>query len=296
MTIIEFLIDPVLDSDAMKRTFAASLAASIAGAPLGLMLIIRRMALAGDVLTHTLLPGVAAAYLLVGQSPAVMILGGTISGLTAVYLSVLVSRSTILREDTSLATFYVLSLALGILLLSIGTNNSDGDFAEELLHILFGNALEIGHSTLMTIASISTGSIIIFALIYRLLVLESFDPVFLLSVGGRGAFVHLVFMTLVVLNLISGATTLGTMMAIGLMTVPGAAARMWTQDLGVAIAGAIGIAIISSVLGLLVGHHASLPLGPTIIMIAGIIFVFSVLFGRQNGLIQRFRHPAHLNG
>jgi zinc/manganese transport system permease protein len=190
----------------------------------------------------------------------------------------------------------VLSLALGILLLSVGTNHSDGDFAEELLHILFGSALVIDHLTLMTIASISTVSITIFALIYRLLVLESFDPVFLLSVGGRGAFVHLMFMTLVVLNLISGATSLGTMMAIGLMTVPGAAARMWTQDLGVAIAGAIGIATISSFSGLLVGHHASLPPGPTIIMIAGLLFIFSVFFGRQNGLIQRFRHPAHLDG
>jgi zinc/manganese transport system permease protein len=71
---------------------------------------------------------------------------------------------------------------------------------------------------------------------------------------------------------------------------------MWSQGLGVPIAGAIGIDTISSILGLLVGHHASLPPGPTIIMIAGIIFVFSVLFGRQNGLIQRLRHPAHLNG
>ena len=69
------------------------------------MPIIRRMALAGGVLTHTLLPGVAVAYLLAGQSPAVMITGGTISGLIAVYVSMLVTRSTILREDTSLATF-----------------------------------------------------------------------------------------------------------------------------------------------------------------------------------------------
>ena len=296
MTITEFLFDPFLHSDAMKRALAASLAVAIAGAPLGVMLIIRRMALAGDVLTHTLLPGVAMAFLLAGQSHVVMILGGTLSGLIAVYLSMFVSRTTILHEDTSLASFYVLSLASGILLLSAGTNNADGEFAEELLHILFGNAMEIDQLTLLTIASISTGSIIVLALIYRLLVIESFDPVFLRSVGGRGAWVHLVFMTLVVLNLIAGATTIGTMMAIGLMTVPGAAARMWTQDLGVAIACAIGIATLSSVMGLLVGYHLTLPPGPTIIMIAGVLFVLSVLFGRQNGLIQRFRHPTHLDG
>jgi zinc/manganese transport system permease protein len=113
MTLYEFLIDPFLGSDAMKLALAATLAVSIAGAPLGVMLIIRRMALAGDVLTHTLLPGVAAAYLIAGQSPAVMIMGGTISGLIAVYLSMLVSRSTILREDTSLATFLCVVISIG---------------------------------------------------------------------------------------------------------------------------------------------------------------------------------------
>ena len=307
MTFIEFFTDPFLQSDAMKRALVASLAVSMAGAPLGVMLIIRRMALAGDVLTHTLLPGVAVAYLLVGEAPIVMIVGGTISGLIAVYLSMVISRTTILREDASLAIFYVLSLAIGVLLLSFGmredhegesqeAHEAHGDISEELLHILFGNALEIDEPTLLTIAFIATGSLIVLAFIYRLLVLESFDPVFLRSVGGGGASVHMVFMALVVLNLIAGATTIGTMMVIGLMTVPGAAARMWTQDLGMTIAGAIGIAVFSSISGLIVGYHLSLPPGPTIIMFAGLAFICSLLFGRQNGLIQRFRHPAHLDG
>ncbi len=322
MTLTEIFFDPFLQSHELKRALAASLAVSIAGAPLGVMLIIRRMALAGDVLTHTLLPGIAVAFLLAGQQPIVMIAGGTVSGLIAVYLTMLVSRSTILREDTSLAAFYMISLSVGVLLLAYGAHEAHGpsfaegartaeqsllaanqsaphghgDMAEELLHILFGNALEIDRLTLLTIAIISTGSLVVFAFIYRLLVLESFDPVFLRSVGGGGAFVHLVFMTLVILNLIAGATTIGTMMVIGLMTVPGAAARMWTQDLGAIIGGAIGMAMFSSVTGLLAGHHLHVPHGPAIILIAGILFVISVLFGRQNGIVQRFRRPAHLDG
>ncbi|NQW01641.1 MAG: metal ABC transporter permease [Rhodospirillales bacterium] len=296
MTVGEFLFDPFIGSEAMRRALAASLAISVAGAPLGVMLIIRRMALAGDVLTHTLLPGVAVAFLLAGESPLVMIIGGTLSGLLAVYLSMLVSRSTILREDTSLAAFYVLSLAIGVLLLSFGADDPHGDAAEELLHILFGNALEIDQATLLTIAIISTGSLIVLAVIYRLLVIESFDPVFLRSVGGPGALVHMVFMTLIVLNLIAGAVTIGTMLAIGLMTVPGAAARMWTQDLGRVIAIAIAIAVFASLSGLIAAYHLSLPPGPAIILMAGLCFMASIVFGRQNGLIQRLRHPAHLEG
>lgn len=304
MTFAEFLFDPFIQSDALKRALAASLAVSVAGAPLGVMLIIRRMALAGDVLTHTLLPGIAVAFLLAGEQPVVMIAGGTISGFIAVYLTLFVTRSTLLREDASLAVFYVLSLAIGVLLLSLGAHegvaeageHAQGDIAEELMHLLFGNALEIDQLTLLTIAVISTGSLVVFAFIYRLLVLESFDPVFLRSVGGRGALVHLVFMLLVVLNLIAGATTIGTMMVIGLMTVPGAAARMWTQDLGAIFAGAIGIAVLSSFTGLLAGYHLHVPHGPAIILVAGGIFMISVLFGRQNGIIQRFRRPAHLDG
>jgi len=304
MTLTELLFDPFLQSDAMKRALAASLAVSIAGAPLGVMLIIRRMALAGDVLTHTLLPGVAVAFLLAGETPVVMIVGGTLSGLIAVYLSMLVSRSTLIREDTSLATFYVLSLAIGVLLLSYGYHDGEdahghaagGHEAEELLHILFGNVLEIDRLTILTIATIASGSLIVLAFIYRLLVLESFDPVFLRSVGGPGALVHLLFMTLVVLNLIAGAVTIGTMMSIGLMTVPGAAARMWTQNLGSIITVAVAVGVVSSFVGLVSAHHTGLPPGPMIILIAGLCFVFSLLFGRQNGLIQRFRRPVHLEG
>lgn len=300
MTMLEFLIDPFATSAAMQKALAASLAISVASAPLGCLLIIRRMALAGDVLTHTLLPGVAVAFLLAGESPLVMIVGGTFSGLVAVYLSMLVSRSTILREDASLAAFYVISLAIGVLLLSHGAGDGHGDghgdAAEELLHILFGNALEIDPATLLTIASISTGSLITLAVIYRLLVLESFDPVFLRAAGGAGAFAHMMFMTLIVVNLIAGAVTIGTMMAIGLMTVPAAAARMWTQDLGRIILTAMGVAVFSSLTGLIGAYHLQLPPGPAIILVAGICFVASVLCGRQNGFIQRLRRPVHLEG
>ncbi len=293
---MEFIVDPFVQSDALKRAMAASLAISVAGAPLGVMLIVRRMSLAGDVLTHTLLPGVAVAFLLAGETPAVMILGGTISGLIAVYLSMMVARTTLLREDASLATFYVLSLAIGVILLSQGGADSHGDEAEDLLHILFGNALEIDRLTLLTIAAISSGSLIVLAFLYRLLVLESFDPTFLRSVGGPGAWVHFLFMSLVVVNLIAGAVTIGTMMAIGLMIVPGAAARLWTQDLGAIMAGAVGVALFSSAAGLLTGYHMGLPPGPTIILFAGLCFFLSLVFGRQNGLIHRFKRPVHLDG
>lgn len=296
MMVLDLIFEPYLQSMEMKRALAASLAISFAGAPLGVILIIRRMALAGDVLTHTLLPGVAIAYLLSGETPVVMIIGGTVSGLTAAYLAMLVSRSTILREDASLATFYVLSLAIGVILLTSGSHDGHGDEAEELLHILFGNAFEIDRSTLLTIAVISSGTMFSLAAIFRLLVLESFDPTFLRSVGGGGTLVHMIFMTLVVLNLIAGAVTIGTMMAIGLMTVPAAAARMWTQDLGRMIGFAVGIAATSSFVGLLAAFHMDLPAGPSIILFTGVLFVLSLLFGAQNGWVQKFRRPAHLEG
>ena len=83
---------------------------------------------------------------------------------------------------------------------------------------------------------------------------------------------------------------------VDLMIVPGAVERILTQDLGVAISGAMVIANISSILGLLVGHHTSQPSALTIIMIAGLLFICSILFGRHNAFIQRFRSPAHLDG
>ena len=134
------------------------------------------------------------------------------------------------------------------------------------------------------------------AALYRPLVLECVDPGFLRSVSRSGGFVHLTFLALVVLNLVAGFHALGTLLAVGMMMLPAAAARFWTADITRLLLLAAGFGMVSGYAGLVTSYAAgsSLPAGPSIILAAGAIYIGSLLFGSQDGLARRLLPRAHL--
>jgi zinc/manganese transport system permease protein len=111
------------------------------------------------------------------------------------------------------------------------------------------------------------------------LVLECADPQFLRSVSGLSAVTHFTFLALVVLNLVGGFHALGTLMAVGIMILPAAAARFWVASAGGLILVAVFVAFLSSLSGLLLSYHFSLPSGPSIILVAGLIYFLSLMSG-----------------
>jgi zinc/manganese transport system permease protein len=131
---------------------------------------------------------------------------------------------------------------------------------------------------------------------WRPLVLECFDPAFAAATGARGGFWHLVFMGLVVLNMLSAFLALGTLMAVGLMMLPAIAARHWAAEIGGMVYAASAIAMFASVIGLLLSYHADLPSGPAIVLMAGLAWAVSVMFGPVDGLAQRVIRRRHLTG
>src|SRR5690349_12281178 len=210
----------------MRRALVGSVALAVSAGPIGVFLMLRRMSLTGDAMAHAILPGAAVGFLVAGLSLPAMTIGGLVAGFAVALLSGAVARLTALREDASLATFYLISLALGVTIVSLKGSNVD------LLHVLFGTVLALDDMALALIASISTVTLVALALIYRPLVLECLDQNFLRSVSGAGAPVHLVFLGLVVLNLVGGFQALGTLLAVGIMMLPAAAARFWVADIG----------------------------------------------------------------
>jgi zinc/manganese transport system permease protein len=207
-----------------------------------------------------------------------MSLGGIGAGLAVALLAGLVTRLTPLREDASFAAFYLISLALGVLLVSTHGSNVD------LLHLLFGSILAVDDVALMLIGAITTLSLLSLAVVWRPLVVECFDPGFLRAVGGRGGLVHTFFLVLVVLNLVAGFQALGTLMAVGLMMLPATAARFWVRELWALSAASSALALASGFLGLLLSYHFDLPSGPAIILVAGAGYLASVLFGPRDSL------------
>jgi ABC-type Mn2+/Zn2+ transport system permease subunit len=214
-------------------------------------------------------------------------------------LTTLVIRSTKLGSATAEKTLFyqvavtavvapLLSLALGVTIISLKGTNID------LLHVLFGNVLALDDQTLLLVAVNATITLVVLALIYRPLVIECVDPGFMRSVSSAGGPAHFAFLVLVVVNLVSGFHALGTLLAVGIMMLPAAIGRFWARDvtLMVLIATASGAA--AGYAGLLLSFHTGVASGPAIILVAGALYLVSLLFGRVGGLVRQAFPGRHL--
>jgi len=285
---IDAVIDPFIEFAFMRRAAVGCLALSLAAPPIGVFLMLRRMSLMGDAMSHAVLPGAAIGYLLFGLSLPAMSLGGFVAGFAVALAAGLVARTTLLREDASLAGFYLVSLAAGVLIVSVRGSNID------LLHVLFGTVLALDDSALILVASIATVSLVVLAAIYRPLVLECFDPQFLRSASRWSSPTHLIFLVLVVLNLVAGFQALGTLMAVGIMLLPAVTARFWADDVSGLIAVAVACAFAASLAGLLLSYYANVPTGPAIILLCGAFYLLSLLVGTRGGIVWSLVPRRHL--
>ena len=273
------LIQPFIEFGFMRRALVACVALSLSATPLGVFLLLRRMSLVGDALSHAVLPGAAIGYLLSGLSLVAMGIGGAIAGLTVALLSGAVSRYTPLREDASFAGFYLGSLALGVTLASLRGSSVD------LLHVLFGSLLAVDTPSIVLVSSISAVTLLIFALIYRPLTIDAFDPSFLRAQNRwTSPLVHAIFLVLIVINLVAGFQVLGTLMSVGLMMLPAASARFWSRHLAGTLAAAMIIATLASFSGLYASFYLSLPAGPAVVLSAALLFFISILIGPCGGI------------
>ncbi len=288
MTIYEALLQPFVDYGFMRRALAACAALAVSGAPLGVFLVLRRMTLIGDAMSHAILPGVSIAFLVFGLSIAHMTVGGIIAGLLVAGLAGAITQFTQLKEDASFTGAYVLSLAAGVLIISLHGNSID------LMHVLFGNVLAVDKESLLLVTSIASVSTLALAWIYRSLIVECFDPEFMRAVHGRGGWIHQLFLVLVVLNLVCAFQSLGTMMAMGVMVLPAIASRFWTKDIDTSMGLSVALALFASYIGLLLSYHFSLPSGPAIVMTAGAEYIISIVAGLHGSLIARFVPRKHL--
>lgn len=288
MTAYDLLVAPFAEFAFMRRALVGCLALSLGAAPVGVFLILRRLSLTGDAMAHAILPGAAIGFLVYGLSLPAMTLGGLAAGLSVGLLAGLVARTTAMREDASLAGFYLISLALGVLIVSTRGSNVD------LLHVLFGTVLALDDAALYLLAGISTATLLTLAVMWRPLVIECVDASFLRSVSRMSGPAHACFLVLTVLNLVGGFHALGTLMAVGLMILPAAAARFWVRELAGLMAVAAVIAGSSAAAGLLLSYHASLPSGPAIILVAGLAWLLSLIFGVNGGLLGRLVPARHL--
>jgi len=276
---MDALWSPFVEFAFMRRALVASLALGLISGPVGVLLVMRRMSLAGDAIAHAVLPGAAVGYLIAGMSLPILGLGAFVSALAVALLASFVASNTAQKEDASLAAFHLIALALGVTLVSLKGSSVD------LMHLLFGSILAVDASALILVTAATTVALVLLALVWRVLLASSFDPMFLMQFGHSGKWANQLFMLTVVLTFVACFQTLGTLMAVGLLMLPAIAARSWSRDIPKSCVLASLFAMVSGLIGLLLSYHVGLPSGPAIVMTAGVIYLVSLLFGTNDGLL-----------
>jgi zinc/manganese transport system permease protein len=268
MSLHALLIGPFEAFSFMRIALVACLALALANGPLGILLLLRRMTLDASILSHAVMPGAALGFVYAGHSLTALSAGGLASGGLVAGLTGLLGRRPV-RHEAGLVAFYLVTLALGVTLVAFFGSNVD------TVRVLFGTVLAIDVRALLQIATVCTVTMLLLALLYRPMAVDSFDPVFLRMAGGHG--MRGVFTVLLLLNLVVSFQAFGTLLAIGPMLLPAAAARCWTQRPGAMIVLASVLGMLSSYAGLLLSYHRNLPSGPAIVMAAGAIYGISLV-------------------
>ena len=271
------IVEPFETLAFMRAALVACLALALTNGTVGTLLVLRRMSLDGDVLGHAVMPGAAIGFLYGGPSPTWLSLGGLASGLAVAALAGLIPRRRA-RQDAGLVTFYLVALSLGVVLVAWRGSNVD------LVRVLFGTVLAIDHRALLQIAAASTVIILMIAALYRPLAVGAFDPAFLRAAGTRVPY-GAVFLALVVLALVASFQAFGTLLALGPLLLPAAAARCWGLGVAASMALATGFGLIASVAGLLISYHGNLPSGPAIVLAAGLLFCLSLAATRSSRIL-----------
>ena len=265
------LLEPFWAYGFMRTALVACLGLALANAPVGVLLLQRRMSLKADVLSHAVMPGAALGFLIAGYSVLALSLGGIAAGLLVALLASAATRFDEERSEAPLAVMYLMSLAAGVLLVSLRGSNID------LMHVLFGTVLAVDARALTFIAGVATVTLLSLAAIWRPLAVEGFDPLFLRAMGAGGTVFRGVFLLLVVLCLVAGFQAFGTLLAVGPVLLPAVAARCWTRALQGQVLLAVLFGVLAGVAGLLASFHLNLPSGPAVVLAGGAFYGFSLI-------------------
>lgn len=270
------LCEPFVQYAFLRKALIGCCALSLSCGPIGTFMVLRRMSLMGDALSHSLLPGIAIAFLISGFSIIGLSVGGVIAGLLMALTANWIQEKTSLSQDSTFAAFFLISMAFGLLILAIFGGHLD------LMHVLLGTVLSLSKESLIWISVVSSVSLIVLTLIYRPLVLRSFDLPFFQSVGGNWQLIDVIFLTLITVNLVSAFQALGTLMALGLLLLPAITARLFARQIWTLALSAAFLGVGASYGGLLIAYHGSCPCGPAIILTGG-FFYLCALISRLEG-------------
>ena len=256
---------------------------------LGTFIILRRQALLADALSHSLLPGMAVAAMLVGLSPGGLLLGGLIAALLVALGGQLVARNSRLKDETAVASLYIIAFALGILLIRFSRVKVD------LTHFLFGNILGVSNGDLWISYAAAFLTLTTLVIFQRPLLLTLFDASVARASGLRVGWLETGLLALTVLGLVVSLQAVGVLLSLGLLILPAATAYLLTDSFPRMLWGGAFLGLAGSVSGLFLSFFASIPSGPCIILLLAIFLGAAYLLSPRYGILSRLLHPRHFH-
>jgi ABC-type Mn2+/Zn2+ transport system permease subunit len=272
---IDWLFEP-LTYAFMQRGLLASLIVGILCSVIGCYVVLRSMAFMGDALAHSILPGVAIAYLLGGN----LLLGGLVAAVVVALGIGFFSRQGTLKEDTAIGILFAAALSLGVALIS-----TIQTYAVDLTHILFGNILGVSSADLILISILGLIVLLTILIFYKEFLVISFDPVLAATLRLPAELLRNLMLVLLALTVVVSLQTVGVGLVAALLVTPGATAYLLTRRLPAMMLVSAGIGTFSSITGLYLSYYINVASGAAVVLIATAIFLVVFLLAPQRGVL-----------
>uniref|UniRef100_A0ACD5GX87 Metal ABC transporter permease n=1 Tax=Desertifilum tharense IPPAS B-1220 TaxID=1781255 RepID=A0ACD5GX87_9CYAN len=280
----EILIEP-LQFGFMQRSLAIAVLVGIICASVGTYLMVQRLTLLGDAISHSVLPGLALAFMIGANIFVGAFIAGVISTLAIAWIK---ERSPI-KEDAAMGIVLSAFFALGITLIAIIQKEQKID----LNHFLFGNILGVTASDVFSTGAIALVVLAAIILLYKELQFYTFDPLGAQAAGLPVNLLNFGLMLLIALTIVASMKAVGVILVLALLITPGATAYLLVNRLHqVMILGGI-LGVISSVSGMYLSYFFNLPSGSAIVLVASGLFFLALLFSPQHGILT---HPKSNTG
>ncbi|MCU0534457.1 MAG: metal ABC transporter permease [Hydrococcus sp. Prado102] len=277
---LETLIEP-LQYSFMQRSLMEAIIVGVICAVVGSYLMVQRLALLGDAISHSVLPGLAVAFLLNIN----IFVGAFIAGLISTLLINIIRTRSQIKEDAAMGIVFSAFFALGITLITVIQKDNKID----LNHFLFGNILGVTFEDVRDTFIIAIVVLLITIALYKELLFYTFDKLGAQAVGLPVNLLDLGLTILIGLTIVASLKAVGVILVLSLLITPAATAYLLVNRLHQVMILGVGIGVFSSISGMYLSYFYNLPSGPAIVLVASGLFVLAFLFSPSQGI---FTHPA----
>lgn len=273
---LEVLIEP-LQYGFMQRSLFIAVLVGIICAVVGSYLMVQRLALLGDAISHSVLPGLAIAFII----GADIFVGAFIAGVFSTVVITLIRTRSPIKEDAAMGIVFSAFFALGITLITIIQKDNKID----LNHFLFGNILGVTVQEVRNTAIISAVVIAVVVLLYKELLFYTFDPLGAQAAGLPVNLLNFGLMVLIALTIVASLQAVGVILVLALLITPGATAYLLVKQLNQMMILGAGIGVVASISGMYISYFFNLPSGPAIVLVASGFFTLALLFSPSQGIL-----------